>query len=207
MADVNWPPILASLAGGGAIGAIITLLANSYRARKQPVGVRKEILPVFRPVNSAAHIGAKIMVPMDAETNHYYTFNNLFLAEITIVNNGNRDNDEFNFGATLGTTDRCIFVEATSENRHHEGMCITPVSPSKPTSELDFSLKPFNRKDQYSFKLYIVINDDQEGPKEISISSSSAVKFVEIPRIGEIIAGVASSAVLKFGPFSIGLQR
>src|SRR5947207_11519336 len=62
MADTNWPQILAALAGGGAAGSMITAVVSSYRARKQPVGQRIDILPIFRPSGDAVELEAAIAI-------------------------------------------------------------------------------------------------------------------------------------------------
>lgn len=117
MPEINWLQLVVALLGGGAAGAVIAAIVSAHRARRQPVGSRIEIVPVFRPSGSAAQLQAAIAVTHAGKT---VTFQNLFLAEIQVVNKGNRDLDELNFGATLGDGDRCIYVDATPPDRHHQ---------------------------------------------------------------------------------------
>lgn len=200
MQAVNWPPIIAALIGGGAAGAIINATVAAFRGRQQPVGHRVDLVPVFRPSGGASQLEAAIAVTNQGKT---ATFKNLFLAEIQVVNKGNQDLDEFPFGATLGDGDVCIHVEATPPDRFHMFRVLTPATPHSPQQQVDFALKPFNRGDSYAVKLYLVIPDSRIEPEPIALGSASPVKFVKMPTAGEIFAEVASSEVLRLGPFYI----
>ncbi|HUT72538.1 MAG TPA: hypothetical protein VMW89_17855 [Desulfatiglandales bacterium] len=146
---------------------------------------------------------AKIAITHGGNT---VTFNNLYLAEVQVVNRGNKDMEEFKFGVTLGNTDKCIFVTSSSPDRHHEVLQDTEVTPQSPQGEIDFKLRPFNRRDSYSFKLYLVIPEEAKEPKKIELGSSSPVKFIEMPTVGEVLARVAEEAV-KVGPLRISVRR
>ncbi|MHA1861057.1 MAG: hypothetical protein ACTSVM_02005 [Candidatus Ranarchaeia archaeon] len=200
MGELNWVQIVAALVGGGAAGAVINMVVSSYRGRRQPVGSRIDILPVFRQTPSDPRLQAKIVITHDNQT---ATFENLFLAEIQVVNRGNKDMDEFLLGTTLVDNDRCIYVEAVPPDRHHQVFQEITVSPQSPQKDIDIVLQPFNRGDSYLFKLYLVIPEGQNEPGEIKLGSSSPIKFVEMPTAGELIARVASEAI-KIGPFHIG---
>lgn len=204
MADTNWLQIVAALIGGGAVGAIITAVVSAYRARQQPIGRRIDVLPVFRPSGRAGQLEAAIAVSHGGRS---VTFENLFLAEVQVVNRGNRDLDEFAFGATLGDGDQCIYVEAAAPDRHHNVLQDTLVAPDAPLREIDFRVKPFNRGDVYSFKLYVVIPPGDEEPKDIVLGSSSPIRFVAMPTAGEILTRAASEFVLDLGAVRIGLRR
>ena len=200
MGEINWVQIVAGLVGGGAIGAVITAILSSYRGRRQPVGSRIDILPDFPQTPSDPPLQAKIVITHNNQTT---TFENLFLAEIQVVNRGNKDLDEFQFGTTLVDNDRCIYVEAVPPDRHHQVSQRTTVSPQSPQKDIDLVLQPFNRGDSYLFKLYLVIPEGQNEPGEIKLGSPSPIKFVEMPTVGELIARVATEAI-KIGPFHIG---
>ena len=204
MPAINWPQVLIALVSGGAAGAIINAVVSSYRARRQPVGSRVDVLPVFRPSGDASQLHAAIAITHEGKT---ATFQNLFLAEVQVVNRGNSDFREFRFGATLGNGDACLYVEAAAPDRHHQAVQETPVAPQAPQREIDFTLKPFNRGDSYSFKLYVVIPPGRREPVEIGLGSSSPVKFVAMPTVGEVLSRAASEAVLNIGPLRVGLRR
>ena len=117
MSDTSWPQIAAALVGGGAVGAFITATVSAFRARRQPVGRRIDVVPIFRPSGDAVELEAAIAVTHAGQT---VTFKNLFIAEAQVVNKGNRDLGELTFGATLGQGDRCIYVETATPDRHHK---------------------------------------------------------------------------------------
>jgi hypothetical protein len=134
------------------------------------------------------------------------TFKNLFIAEIQVVNKGNRDLDELMLGATLGEGDRCIYVESAVPDRYHKVDQSPRVCPDGPQQEVDFVLRPFNRGDSYSFKFYVVIPEERKEPSEIVLGSASPVRFVEMPTVGEIVARAASEVAFNVGPIKIGLR-
>jgi len=204
MGDINWVQVIVALMSGGAAGAVINMLVSAHRARRQPVGRRIDLLPVFRQTGGTSPLRAKIAITHGNQTT---TFENLFLAEVQVVNRGNSDLNEFQFGATLGDGDRCIYVEASPPDRHHQVIQLTPVSPQGPQQAIDFTLKPFNRGDSYSFKLYVVIPEGQDEPKAIGLGSPSPIRFVEMPTVGEVLARAATEAALTFGPLHIVLRR
>lgn len=204
MGQINWVHVVVALIGGGAAGAIINALVSAYRARLQPVGRRLEILPVFiRQSGDSSGLTAEIAITHNGSTR---TFKNLYLAEVQVVNRGNKDLEEFKFGVTLGGGDQCIFVISSAPDRHHEALQNTEVTPQSPQEVIDFTLRPFNRRDSYSFKMYIVIPEGAEEPNKIELGSPSPIRFTEMPTVGEVLARVAEEAV-KVGPLSISLRR
>ncbi len=186
MGEINWVQVIVALVGGGAAGAIINALVSAHRAGRQRVGRRIDILPVFRQTGSASALRANIAVTHENQTT---TFENLFLAEIQVVNRGNSDMGEFKFGATLGEGDRCIYVEATTPDRHHQVVQQTPVTPQAPQRAIDFTLKPFNREDSYSFRLYVVIPQRHDEPKAVELGSPSPIRFVDVREIARLRVG------------------
>lgn len=203
MPDISWVQVAVSFASGGAFGAVINNVVSVYRARVQPVGVRTDVVRVLHHAGGPTGIDAKIAVTHAGGTD---TFDNLFLIGLQVVNKGNLDHDGFDFGATLDTGDVCIHVEAEGLDRHHQAQLMTPVTPQSPRNTIDVQLKPFNRGDPYSLKLYVVIGKGNDQPS-IDLSSPKAVRFVEMPTIGEMVARAASEAVIRVGPLSIGLRR
>lgn len=203
MPDINWIQIGAALLGGGAMGAIISSVVTSVRNRFQPIGNRVDTLSVFRQKLGESSLKTEITISVkDSE----YKFNNLFLIDIQIVNKGNKDINEFPFGITLFNDDKAVFIESISKDRHHQIDHQTEVSPDKPKSEIDFILKPFNRRDSYSFKLYVVVPERKDEPSPVKISSSQPVKFVGMPTIGEMISEASRSTSLNIGPLKISTR-
>jgi hypothetical protein len=192
MTDLQWIQIAVALLGGGAMGAIITALITNHRNKIQPVGYRKEIIQVFRETSGLSGLQAKLKV-YDGLTN--YDFDNLFICRFIILNKGNADIQEFKFGITLLDGDVAIYCESKSDDRHHKVEQLINLELNNPSSELDFTLKPFNRKDIYSFNLFIVIPKDKQEPSEIKLSSQHSVKFISLPTFGEVAMDVGISAL------------
>jgi len=207
MAESNWLQILASIIGGGAAGAFISNAFTHIRNRKLKVGYKIEIVPVFKSFGDSNRLDAQILVATDESKKELKTYNNLFLAEITIINQGQKDYDCFEFGLTLGEKDECIYTEPKSSDRHHIVEEITKVNPKIPSKLLDFKLKPFNRKEKYEIKLYIVIEDGCIIPSKINISSSMPVIFkeTEFPSMKEILIESLIETI-KLSPMSFKIK-
>ncbi len=204
MSQISWVHVVVALIGGGSAGAIINALISGYRARLQPVGRRVEILPVFiKQSENPSGLTAEIAIAHNDSIN---TFKNLYLAEILVVNRGNKDLNEFKFGVTLSGGDRCIFIVPSAPDRHHKVLQDSVVTPQSPQDAIDFTLSPFNRKDSYSFKMYIVILEGAEQPNKIVLGSSSPVRFTDMPTVRDILTRAVENAV-NVGPISIYLRR
>jgi len=204
MADVQWYHIVAPLLGGGAMGAIINSVVASVRNRKQPVGRRIESIPVFKNTFGDSSLKALITIS-EGEVQHHYQ--NLFLIDIQIVNKGNCDFESFPFGITLIEGDQVVYVDYKSQDRHHDLRVSTTVSPSSPKNEIDFVLKPFNRRDFYSLKLYTFVLEGKEKPGPIDISTTEPIRFTDMPTIGELVAQAAEAVpVFGIGPLKVTLK-
>ena len=194
--------IAASILGGGAVGAVITVLATSYKARLLPVGKRVEVSPLFTSDFGGASFSTSVTVS-DGQTD--YKFPNLHMAEVQLVNRGNRDLAAFNFGITLAAIDRVVHVEPTSRDRHHISTLKVLCTPASPLSSLDFELRPFNRGDSYSLRLFVVAGGSR--PEPLAIGSSEPVRFTDIPSVAETLAAAASSVSLSIGGLEVRIPR
>lgn len=112
---VNGLKIATSVLGGGAVGAIITAVATSYRGRVQPIGRRVEVSPLFTSGFAGSSLTANVTVS-DGTTD--YKFSNFHVVDIQLVNRGNRDLPTFTFGVTLYKSDKAIHVESYGLDRH-----------------------------------------------------------------------------------------
>jgi hypothetical protein len=173
-----WVPIVASLIGGGAMGALITATITYYRNRRQPVGYKIEFLPVLQKTPNFPSLRAILMDETSSGSGPGHTVENLYLARITVINRGNQDMGEFKYGATLGGTDQAINVISETPDRHHVMTLETPVSLSQPSSIVDFTCRPFNRKEPYIANVYFTASGIHS---EIKLSSPHSTKFEELP--------------------------
>lgn len=202
MDQIQLLQIGASIIGGGAAGAIITGLVTSYKARILPIGKRIEVSPLFTSDFGGPNFTTCITVS-DGTTD--YNFPNLHVAEILLINRGNRDLSSFSFGITLSGKDKVVHVEPLSQDRHHVASLINTCTPMAPSSALDFKLCPLNRGDSYTLKLFIVAEADE--PTALSISSPEPVRFTEIPSVAETLAAVASTMPINLGPLELRIIR
>lgn len=179
----HWLPIVATLAGGGAMGAIINSLVANYRNKVQPIYCSKEYTSVFNhsflglsKINSDLGVSAEVTIS-EINGNTNYSYENLSVIKLRLVNIGNKDMDEFKFGATLGEEDRVLYIDEKSSDRYHKIEVLTPTTFLKPKREIDFVLKPFNRKDEYNINLFVFSRDNKSIPDEIQISTPHPVKI------------------------------
>lgn len=196
MAEILWWQVLPALLGGGAAGALINAAFTARRNRIQPVGRRIEVTPIFRQANGSSGLRARIAITDGQNTS---TFENLFIADVQVVNRGNSDIEEFPFGVTLSGGDKCVHVERFPPDRHHLIIQEKAVTPQDLQSEVDFILKPFNRKDSYLVKLYIVIPEGATDPQPIGLGSSKPIKFTEMPTVAETLSKAVSGVSVSVG--------
>jgi len=201
MAEANWP-VIASLVGGGAMGATLTAAVTSYRNRRQPIGFRVDVRSVFRQVRSDGNFSVTVGVSDGTSTLQYA---NLFVVTVELVNRGNRDFSNFQVGFTLAQGDEAILMETVTPDRHHiSTVKIAPV-PTATLSEIDVALAPFNRRDSYRHEIYVVAAGSEPGA--ISIGSPEAVVFKPMPTLVELAATAAKGVSLDFGPLKITLSK
>lgn len=202
MRDFAWIPVIATLVGGGAAGAILTMLVTAYRNRRQPVGYRIDILPVFRQTVSDSRFSATVRV---ADGDQTLEFDNLYVASIELVNRGNRDMSTFPVGFTLAPNDAALFAESITADRHHVSTVVVPPTPLTPRRDVDYTLTPFNRRDAYRFKLFIYTAGGDPG--QIEIGSPEPVAFRPMPTLVELAAAAARGTSLELGMFRITLSK
>ena len=191
--EVDWK-IVASLLGGGAVGAIITAVVTTFRGRRQPIGYRIDTIPVFQSTLGSSAFKAVLTVD---DNNTKSEFTNLYLAEIQLVNRGNKDYAKFAFGFTLEDGDRAVFVDVSTNDRFHKTTFTAQPTPSAPSAIIDAVLEPFNRGDAYSFKLYVVVPDGRDAPARIEPGSQEAVVFTPMPTLTEIATEVGRGVSLR----------
>lgn len=193
-ADYEWVKIVGSLIGGGLAGAVLNNTVTAYRNRVQPIGRRIELASLFTPGFTGSALRPTVTVSDGATT---YQFANLYVADVQIVNRGNRDYSTFSFGLTLADGDTCVHVESLTADRHHFATLPVAVTPANPSRVFDAVLRPFNRADVYTFKVFIVSSGAMPG--SVEVSSSDPVRFVDIPTLAETLSEIA----VKVGPLVV----
>jgi hypothetical protein len=192
MTTQQWIAVIASVIGGGAMGAVITAIATAFRNRVPLVGRRVEITSVFKQSIDGAEIVSTVTITEEGQD---FKFDTLYLAEINLVNKGNKDFEEFTFGVTLAKNDLAILAVGKSSDRHHQVNATDSPSAAAPRNAIDFAVAPFNRADTYSISLYIVAPAGTE-PGDVLVSSREPVKFVDAPSMSELLGRVAAEVAI-----------
>lgn len=194
--------LLAGVVSGGAAGSVITAIVTSWRNRRPRVGYRVAVYPVLGPKPDDVSLVAQAYVPFEgSHGNAGVTFDNLFLARITISNEGPTDHtDGFRFSVKLRSTKDFeidgIRAEGTGPDFKHivADVSAQPWSPVKPGKVADVELKPFNRGEVYDVRLYITVRTPDARavkPSDLSVATAGAARMVnKDPWAGEEIGGV-----------------
>jgi hypothetical protein len=199
--------VVATLLSGGLAGAILTIVSISFRSRKQPVFFDYEVVPVFKR-NMLGESNVRAVLTLSSEVGGTgQDVPSLFVVKLQIVNRGNSDLESFEFGITLSEKEWAVHCDIQSPDRHHVGRVVNVLGPAAPTSEIDFCLKPFNRRDAYLFSIYVVGAEDKVSLNELTLSSKNPVAFRRMSRLPDTllhyVLGLASVSIysmsLQFG--------
>jgi hypothetical protein len=198
-------PIVVALLGGGAMGAIITAIVGSVRSRRQPIKYTVDMVPVFQGgMLSDSDVVATLSM-FSEKGGSGIQIPNLFIAEVEVTNGGNKDLASFQMGVTLSKGDVAAHCAIVTSDRHHQANVLTPIGPAAPKGEIDFALVPFNRKDTYKFRLY-VINSLSNNPGDITPSSPEPVIFQKTSDTSVTLANAAVLLLENIQPF-VGKRR
>lgn len=189
--EVQWMPVLASLAGGGAVGAMITSLVTTYRNRVQPVRFHLEMKELFGGVAAGPSATVQVML---SDKGAVQAFSNLHQLTLDIVNRGNIDRDRFKFSLSFPPGTKIVMLEASDSDRNHRFISRPDVSPVSPIDALDFEVQPFNRGDVYEITAYVADADNMTA-SDVELSSPSPVRFISSPSTTELMAGLKPSIV------------
>jgi hypothetical protein len=203
MTDINWIQVGAGVLGGGAAGSVITNIWSTLRSRKQPVGFRVDVVPVFKGTHGGSELSARLIISAPGRDVH---LENLFLAEIQLVNRGNKDLSKLDMGITLSDGDTAVHLICESPDRHHRIAVTTPVNAASPARDVDFQLVPFNRGDIYNLKMYLVVPVSSSNPGKILFGSSEPVVFAPMPTLKELASEAASKLTVTIGPLRVSLK-
>lgn len=191
--DFEWVRTVLILFGGGAAGAIITILVNLYRNRIQPIGKQVRINSIFDPGNLSKDLFTEITL---SGPNGTMRMSNLYLAQVEIQNLGNKDYNDFFFGLTLPDINKVVNLDTYGQDRHHSINCKQKVDFANPTKVLDFNLIPFNRNDKYTLSIYIT-SENGCVLEDIHFSTNLPVRFTNIPMFTGTFLEVLSQFLRK----------
>lgn len=207
MTDIHWYTILliaVIILGSSAIGAVIYAAISAYRNKKQAIASRVDVFPAFDDTFGASGLRNHITI---SDGQKQYQYEELQTVQIELLNQGKHDFEEFKFGIALSSGDVAAYIEGRSPDRHHQLEQVTPITFTEPKSEIDFILRPFNRKDSYLLRLLVITSEKDKQPGEIKFSSPEAIRFVDLPTTQELVKKVARSTSLALGPFNISFDE
>lgn len=171
----EWIQIGVALFAGGAFGAVLKILFDTYQNRIQPVSYRIFYDKLFHETLGDSKLKAELQISDGVETRH---FQNLYVVRIFLSNTGNANLEEFSFGLTLRGEDLAVHAEAMTPDRHHVITQTSQLALGAASKEIDFVCRPFNRRDTYVLKLFIAVSPGERGVGEIQFSSSMPIRFL-----------------------------
>jgi hypothetical protein len=175
-----WLPVVASIIGGGAMGAIITAVITNYRNRRQSIAYVLMYEP-FLP-KDVEHLPIEFREQLTEESKIISS------AVLLFTNTSNQDLAEFPFGITLPSECRLESVIFSSKDRHH---VVTFDKSLLPTPELDLILKPLNRKEPCVIIRMLISHPSNVVEPKITVSTSHSARLVEVfvidPKTGGVL--------------------
>lgn len=173
--------LVIAFLGGGLAGAILNNIVTHYKNRIQPIVYSLDIIDIFQKGEDYPKLAELTVVEHPLGFGERRPVKNFSVARITITNQGNKDYDDFGFGITMGGDNKSSDIRFQGADRHHEIRISLPgfdinEEPKKPVTAIDFSMKPFNRRDTYEVDVYFTFEEDKG---EFTFSSPHPVRFVE----------------------------
>ena len=200
----HWYFLVLPFVGGSILGVLAYAALAAYRSSNRPISRRVEFLVKFANTLGTSTLQSQLMLS-DGQVD--YPYNRLHIGEIQVDNKSRHCFEEFKLGLTLSPGDLAIYVEARSQDRHHQVQQLTPLSFAEPQSELDFVLRPFYPGESYSLRVFVITSTEQDKPGEITFSSPQDVHFINMPTIAEVVEQAARSAAIQIGPFKMSFYR
>ncbi len=178
--------ILASLIGGGAMGAFINNWLTQKREKEKEkvpiIGVSQSITCVFA---TAPVVEAKITFTSEGKEFH---FDNLYIAEIKILNEANTDYSVFDLKITLPPFAEIVKIDCAGQDASHEIALKTKVAFDAHLSSVDLTLNPLNKKNIYHITAYVFCkNNNRLTKNDINYSSKTSAMFNEVELLVESI--------------------
>lgn len=163
-----------ALVGGGTMGALVNNWFLNRRSKRQPIHYNIQRVDIIKRLNFPS---LQAVLTSGDDSGPGRAVSNLSLATFTLSNKGNEDLEKFEFGLTLKGTSKAIDVKFENPDRHHKVELLTPVSLLDPKQEIDFSLRPFHRRDVYNVSILYTY---EKSSGKISISSPHSQRLVEV---------------------------
>ncbi|WP_159479038.1 hypothetical protein [Chryseobacterium sp. 18068] len=203
MEKISWLQLGIGFLSGGAFGALIKQFFDNRRNRIQPISRNIEVKSFYDSIENKMLNSQVILTGATQE----HKFSKLYTGTIKVVNSGLTDYSSFSFGITSSDNVRFIHLKTISTDRHHLAEISGHPTLENQVNKFDVVLKPFNRKDVYSFDILVTTLNGDISQNDIQISSSHPVKWVDVTSTSKIILEVARESIIALGPISIGLRK
>jgi hypothetical protein len=178
MDKINWIQIIVGFLGGGAVGAVIKQYFDNAKNKIQQIEYFIHLYPVHFDVQSDSIKSKLILNNGLAE----FEFSNISAGTFEIINKGNQDYSEFNFGLTLDKGNELISFTHSPVDRHHIAEHKKEPSLTQNLNKVDLILKPFNRNDSYSFDVLITSKSNHPvSSRNMKVSSALPIKLFRPP--------------------------
>lgn len=200
---MKWIQIGIGFLSGGAFGTLIKQFFDNRRNRIQPIGRNIEIKSFYDSIENKM---LNSQVILTGETQEH-KFSKLYTGTIKIVNSGLTDYSSFSFGITGSDNVRFVHLKPTTIDRHHIAEISGQPTLENQVNTFDIVIKPFNRKDIYTFDILATTLDGDITHNDIQISSSHAIKWIDLTSTSKIILEIAKESIIAIGPLSIGLRK
>jgi len=181
MADINWIQVGAGFLSGGAFGALIKQYFDYRKNRIQTITFNTELKPFFNK-SSENSLASKFVIKDHGVD---FRFQDLYIGTLTILNTSNQDYPEFNFGLTYTSQNLFIQIQQQEVDRHHTSDFNTLPTLYNQVQQFDITIKPFNRKDSYSFDFIINVTEEEK-VQDLKLGTSLPVKLKEVTSITEL---------------------
>lgn len=193
MSNINWIQVIIGFISGGAFGAVIKQFFDNRRNRIQPIGHAIDLKSFYNSGDNKLMTSEVILKDNEKE----YKFSKLYTGTIEVLNSGLSDYSDFQFGITTSDKIKFIQVKPISSDRHHTAEVSQKPAPDNQVSSFDITLKPFNRKDKYSFDFLLTTTEPFVSVADLQISSSKPIKWVKLVSTTEILFDVANKTLLE----------
>jgi len=91
-----------------------------------------------------------------------------------------------------------IHGEAVTPDRSHDLKYAAKPTPTKPLSEIDVTLTPFNRKEAYAVRLYIELAEKEAKAKPIAVTTPEVgVKLIRLPTFLEVLMSTSGKSAMR----------
>lgn len=141
------------------------------------MGYTKDIIDIFRKSKNFPRLAKLIITEHPLGVGKEEEVDNLSLARISLTNKGNQDIASFTFGITMEGTNKAVDIRMKEPDRHHVMSVSFPTDTSKPVTNLDFKLEPFNREETYGLDVYFTY---KKLAGAINLSSPHSTVFTKL---------------------------